>query len=794
MIKHFLHITFRQFRKHILVSFLNIAGLAIGIACFVLIILYVNHELNYDKYNEHYDDIYRVAVDARMGNTLISCTWTPAPMPAAMYGEFPEIRSLTRISDRTQAVKIGDLVYNEERAAAVDSSFTDIFTLSYLEESPGRMLNEPGQVLLDRSTARKYFGEKAACGNVILIGDSIPLTVMGVYEDFPSQSHFHFNMLISLLSFEGFYNNPQWFANDFKTYMRLEPGFPADQLEAKLPAFVDKYMYGGKYEDRSDSENYWELYLQPLGEIHLDSDLDGEFEPNGKLSYIRIFSIVAFILLVVACINYMNLTTARSSIRAREIGVRKANGASRKKLRQQFFSEATIISMVALIMAIGLTEMLMGPYRSFTGRQLEIGYLDNFLVIPGLLGLTILVGLLSGIYPALYMSKLSSVDSLGHKGIKQTRGSFRNILVLFQFSITIFLIAVTILVKKQMDLLTENSLGFCKEGVILVKNIDFMHNLESYKEELRARPDVIQVSASAWVPGDKITNWSFSMEGMDQRFSLNANLSDEGFAETMGLELVHGRYHSRDFMADTDKIVLNETAAELLEMKDPIGEIIYLWGNRTLPYEVIGVVKDYHWESKEMDIRPHALMLLGDRFRDPYYLSIRTVDSDFRDIIQDLEKDWEAYVPSIPFEYEILDTHYAGLYTNEKQTHLLLSIFSVIAIIISCLGLFGLSSFIAERRTKEIGIRKTSGATTIQILSLLSLDFIRWILLANVLAWPLIWFTMRKWLDSFAYRVEVPVWIFGLASVIALIIALLTVSYHAIRASLQNPGISLRYE
>jgi putative ABC transport system permease protein len=295
MVKHYFKVTFRHIRKHILISILNISGLAIGIACFVLIMLYVNHELNYDRFNEHFDDIYRVAVDARIGNTVIKQTWTPAPMPAAMYEEFPEVRAVTRIMDRTMTVTIGEQVYNEEKAAAVDSSFSEIFTLDLIEGSPGKLLNEPGQVLLDRTTARKYFGEEPAYGKVVMvvINDTVPLTVMGVYEDFPAQAHFHFNVLVSLLSVEGQYNNQGWFANNFETYLRLEPGYPEADLEAKLPDFVDKYLFNGTYEENTNAENYWKLYLQQIREIHLGSDLNGEFEPNGNLAYIRIFSVVA---------------------------------------------------------------------------------------------------------------------------------------------------------------------------------------------------------------------------------------------------------------------------------------------------------------------------------------------------------------------------------------------------------------------------------------------------------------------------------------------------------------------
>ncbi len=795
MVKHYFKVTFRHIRKHILISILNISGLAIGIACFVLIMLYVNHELNYDRFNEHFDDIYRVAVDARIGNTVIKQTWTPAPMPAAMYEEFPEVRAVTRIMDRTMTVTIGEQVYNEEKAAAVDSSFSEIFTLDLIEGSPGKLLNEPGQVLLDRTTARKYFGEEPAYGKVVMvvINDTVPLTVMGVYEDFPAQAHFHFNVLVSLLSVEGQYNNQGWFANNFETYLRLEPGYPEADLEAKLPDFVDKYLFNGTYEENTNAENYWKLYLQQIREIHLGSDLNGEFEPNGNLAYIRIFSVVAFLVLIVACINFMNLTTASSSIRAREVGVRKANGASRGMLRQQFFAEAVIISILALILAMGLAESLMGPYRNFTGREIQIRYLDNFLVIPGLLGLAIIVGLLSGSYPALYMSRFSPVESLGFKGVRQSRSWFRNILVLFQFSVAIFLIAATLLVQKQMKLIMEDSLGFDKEHVILVNHAYYLENIETFMDELRSEPGVIQSACSVFVPGDKITNWGFGCEGVDQAFSLNANLTNETYLETMGLEMAEGRFFSKEFGADTGKIILNETAVALLELEDPIGTITYLWNDRKLPFEVIGVVRDYHWESKHMTIRPHCIMHQKAMDWSPNYLSVK-VTGETRKVLAVLEKKWDEQVGFIPFEYEFLDRHYDNMYQNEKQTRSLLYIFALIAIFISCLGLFGLATIMADRRTKEIGIRKTNGANTGNILGLLSVDFTKWVLLANLIAWPLTWWAMKKWLESFAYRIGISWWVFVAAGVLAFAIALATVSFHAIRASRQNPGISLRYE
>ncbi|RPI45372.1 MAG: FtsX-like permease family protein, partial [Bacteroidetes bacterium] len=379
---------------------------------------------------------------------------------------------------------------------------------------------------------------------------------------------------------------------------------------------------------------------------------------------------------------------------------------------------------------------------------------------------------------------------------KQSRSWFRNILVLFQFSIAIFLVASTLLVRSQMTLLMDESLGFNDQRVILVRNAHYLDDeLGSFREELLGIPGITQVSVSSRVPGDGLVNWGFGAQDVDRGFSLNVNLVDEHYLEVMGMELVEGRFLSEDYGSDTTKIILNETAVNLLGYEDPVGKITYLWSDRERPLEVIGVVKDYFFESKHREIRPHALMHLGYPlgFR-PEYLCIRVNSSQFEQTLDILEKGWNERVAAIPFEFEFLDRHYEGIYQNEKQTRSLLYIFAAIAIFISCLGLFGLASFMAERRTKEIGIRKTNGATTVSILKLLSLDFTRWVLIANLIAWPLTWWVMKNWLENFAYRVPVSWWIFLGAGLLAFIIALATVSFHAVRASRLNPGISLRYE
>jgi putative ABC transport system permease protein len=393
------------------------------------------------------------------------------------------------------------------------------------------------------------------------------------------------------------------------------------------------------------------------------------------------------------------------------------------------------------------------------------------------------------------MSRFTATESLGYEGVKQGRSWFRNILVLFQFSVAIFLIAATFVVQKQVNLIMNESLGFDKEQVIVIPHIYYVENRETWLDELRKVPEIEEVALSSHVPGDKNTNWGFGADSVEQSFSLNATITDEGYMDVMGLEMAEGRYFSNEFGSDTTSLILNETAVRDLGLTDPIGMTFYLWNSRELPHQVIGVVKDHHWESKHAEVRPLALMRLGCAgWSTPRYLSVRYLGKDFAKVLQVLEEQWEQQVPQIPFDYEFLDEHYEVMYNNEKQTRSLLYIFAGIAIFISCLGLFGLASFMADRRTKEIGIRKTNGASTSNILRLLSIDFTKWVLLANIIAWPLTWLAMNKWLESFAYRVDIPLWIFLAAGIMAFIIAIATVSYHALSASRQNPSMSLRYE
>ena len=802
MLRNFLKTTIRAFKKNFGFSVINIFGLSIGLACSVLIMVFVWHELNYDKFNEKADRIYRISQRALVGNTQINQTYTPAPLSEAILKEYPEIEAITRFASAgRQTVKYGDKVFIEKGVQLVDSSLFDVFTLPFLKGSPKAALNQPNTVVITESIAKKYFGNEDPLDKILRIYDDESdkaYTVTGVIKDIPDNSHFHIDFFISLISNKGFYDGKEWFNNSFKTYFVLQKGVNYKDFEAKLPAFTNKYLFGGKYEELKvkNKGSFWEMYLQPLLDIHLNSDISGEFEPNGKKSYVYIFFVVAIIILLIACINFMNLNTAKSSARAREVGVRKVVGARRKSLIVQFIGESIFTSIVALAIGMAIAETLLPAYGNLLGRHLEIHYFNNYYVLPLLGLLALLVGLVSGSYPAFFLSSFKPVNVLkGKLNGGNKRPWLRNTLVVVQFTISIVLIIGTLVIYKQLMYLQKERLGFNKEQVILLRNpFALGKNSQIFKDEVKKFDGIESVTFSTAIPGKSFSNIGFSSEGKNG-FSLNICICDQDFQSVMKLEMEKGRFFSDDFIADTSAIIINEAAAKLLEWEEPIGKIITGGWYKTTNYKVIGVVKDFYYESKHQKVRPMSLFKLNGAFNwTPSFISIRIKSGKFNEIIKYLDNSWRKFANGLPIEYTFLSEEYDILYKNEKQTNQLFSVFSVLAIFISCLGLLGLTSYMAEQRTKEIGIRKVMGASVSKITVILSSNFTRWVLLSNIFAWPLAYFLMTKWLENFAYKVSISWWIFLLAGLISIIIALLTISYQSIKAASRNPIESLRYE
>ncbi|MFC2141448.1 ABC transporter permease [Acidobacteriota bacterium] len=794
MFNNYLKIAWRNIRKHKVYSFINISGLTIGIACSILIFLWVLNQSSYDRFHENADRIYRIAVKGSIGNTKINYPSTPAILAEKLKDVFPEVEETVKIRRFDGAVPVSyyDRPFNQKNIFTVDSSFFNVFTCSVLHGDTATALNEPNTAVITKEMGDKYFGAEDPMGKTLTLFGNSEYIVTGIVESFPSNSHFHFDLLISAASFQ-FSQNTDWLQSFFRTYVLLREGASSIELEAKFPDFIKSHAFfynqfeQGGYDRWASEDNFWEYHLQPLTDIHLHSNLSGEFEANGNAMNVSIFTITAVFILLIACINFVNLTTARSSLRAREIGVRKVVGSSRLQLIKQYLIESFMLSFLALLLGVTLVQCLLPYFRNFTGCDLSIHVFQNWIILPGLTAFGLLIGLLSGCYPAFYLSALRPVSVLKGKpqeGLK--RSWLRNGLVVFQFSISIILIIGTCIVYKQLKYIQNTKLGFEKEQVVVIQNArNLGGHRDSFKESLLKNPGIIQAAASQTLPGKHFINWLFSPEGLEP-ITLNVCLCDEDFLKTLKMEMAIGRFFNPELRLDREAIILNETAANLLGWENPLGKKMKFGEDRT----VIGVVKDFYYESMRESIRPAAFIL----FPGSDYVSVRIRPDDVAGTIGIIEEIWNQFLPGQPFEYSFLDEDYDSIYRNEQQMGRLFTLFSFLAIFIASFGLLGLTSFTAQQRTKEIGIRKVFGASYSKIVFLLSKEFLRWIILANIISWPVAWYFMDKWLQTFAYRTNMSLWLYGSAGFLAMIIALVTVSIQTIKAARANPIDSLRYE
>lgn len=796
MITNYFKIAIRQFARNKGFSFINIMGLAIGIAVSIIGFLYVFNEVSYDRFHKNADRIHRIAVEALSGSTEIYQTYTAAAYTQALYDDFTEIEKVCRIATWNFQFKFKKNSFIENKVFVTDSTFFEMFTIPVVRGQKDHLLSQPYTAVLTESTAKRFFGDKDPINQVIM-EDSTSYRVISVVKDLPQNSHFHFNVAVSLISYDGYYNNPYWFSNNYRTYLLLHKNADYKQVESRFPAFVDKYLYGGKYTESSANGNKWELYLQPLTSIHLNSDLRGEFESNGRKEYVYIFLIISIFILLIACINFINLSTARTEKRAKEVGVKKVVGSSKMELVKQFIGESVIISFIALIIALLLVELTLIYIPSFTGIELQVPYLTNVFCIPLLLILGLTVGVLSGTYPALVMSSFKPIFVLkGGKGSNGKSSWLRNSLVIFQFMISVVLIIGTLVISSQLDLLQNKNLGFDKEEVIVIKNAGSVRNsIQVIKNEIKSLPFVLHVAHSNKLPGIQLNNWGCRAEGRDEGFTLNIFYSDEDLLDVLKLKMTKGRYFSREYGTDTMAIIINEEAEKLIGFDEILGKRIS-FGSREKPnyLHIVGVVENIHYESKHQKIHPMAILNMNSPNGRPGYITVRVSPGDYNQMIRSLTSVWDTYSPDIPIDYAFLNEQYDSLYKNEMQTKKLFLAFSFLAIFIACLGLLGLASFMAQQKTKEIGIRKTFGASALTITVLFSKSFTKWVVVANLMAWPLAWYFFDKWLNNFEERCIIAWWYFAIAAIISFFIAWMTVSYQTIKASNANPIDALRYE
>ncbi|MCI0695026.1 ABC transporter permease [candidate division KSB1 bacterium] len=813
MFKNYLKIAARNLLKHKAYSLINVLGLAIGMACCILILLYVQNELSYDRHHQKAERIYRVASDHKFGGNHFQMAVSPAPMAEALVRDFPEVESAARFRGYGSFLvkKEGEQNFKEERVIFADNAIFDIFTIPLLGGDAKGALTAPNTVVISQSTAKKYFGESNPVGQSLLFDNTAVYKITGVFADMPDNGHFHFDFIAALISMDES-RNSLWISNNFRTYLLLKAGGQPATLEAKFPEMVRKYagpqvqeFLGASFEAMVQQGNQIRFYLQPVRDIHLHSDLSVEFEPNSNINYVYIFSAIAFFILLIACINFMNLATARSASRAKEVGIRKVVGSYRRQLVGQFLAESIFLSVIALMLALVLVELILPAFNNLAEKQLQTFYFGNWPLLAALIGITLLVGVVAGSYPAFVLSSFKPVSVLkGAKSAGARSSRLRSALVVFQFAASVILIVGTIIIKNQLHYIQNKNLGFNKEQVIVLHDAYALgEKLEAFKNEAMRNPSMISATVSGYLPVSSNRSdtgfWPEGQRASDNPVSMQIWSADYGYIETMGMEIVAGRNFSETFGADSSAVILNEKAAKMFGFGDPIGKKIFTWGftpgrgvdrDRIIPYTVIGVVKDFHFASLKENIGALGLRLGRNRGLMSFRFKVENVAA----LIAFLENKWKEFAPDQPFAYSFLDERFSNMYRAEQKVGEVFSVFAGLAIFTACLGLFGLASFMAEQRTKEVGIRKVLGATAVNVTALLSKDFVKLVLVANLIAWPVAWYAMNRWLQDFAYRVNISWWIFALAGGLALLIALLTVSTQAIKAALANPVQALRYE
>jgi len=807
MFRNNLKITLRTIRKYRSYSIINIAGLAIGMAVFMLILLYVQNELAYDRFHERAKRIQRVAIDLSfMGQEYATATTAP-PTAAALINEFPEVEQAVRL-DITGPVLISydDQRFYEERFMWADSNVFDVFSFPFIKGHPKKALAQPNTVVVTEATAKKYFGDADPMGKVLRFNNNTNYEVTGVLQDTPNNSQFEFDLLASFVSLKAA-NEQVWLNMSCYTYLLLRDGNQPADLEAKLPQLTTKYIFPQlqqmmgeeMYEKTAAAGLRWDLYLETFTDIYLHSTLDDQIGATGNVRYLYVFSSIAAFILVIACINFMNLATARSTKRAKEIGLRKVMGSGRRQLIRQFLLESVLMSFAALMVALVLIHLALPGFSNMAGKPLV---LDGRSIVF-LFGISLVTGLVAGVYPAFSLSHYQPVDVLkGNVRGGDSRSLFRSSLVVFQFVVSIILLIGTVIVYKQLHYMRNKDLGFTDEQVVVIpiKNEETKHHFDSIQDELTRNSDVMHVAGSNGLPGRAYYNTIFRKEGVpdDESFTaLQLNVTHD-FAKTLELRMLAGRDFSRAYATDTDAIIINEATARQAgwDVETAIGKRLVRPGadrdgNEFGGHTIIGVLQDFHFESLHQSIRP---VIMGLDPQNINTISVRIRPDNIPTTLTLLEKQHQAYEPSHPFSYYFLDEDFGRLYEQDRKFGRICGSFTLLAILIACLGLFGLASFITEQRTKEIGVRKVLGASVGGIVVLLSREYFYLVSIAAVIAFPIAYYAMSRWIEAFAYRTSLSWGIFVLAGLATLLVAWLTVGYRSIRAAVADPVKSLRYE
>ncbi len=804
MFRNYLKTAWRNIRKNKLFSAINILGLSIGMALCFIIMLYVQDELSYDRFNKNADNIARIVFQADINGGKINESVSMPPVAQIMKKDFPEVQDATRLlAFGGSKIIYKDKTFKDDRFAFADPNFFSIFTLPMIEGDAKTALLEANTVVITQSTATKYFGEENAIGKTITLklNNNQPYKVTGVIKDIPVNSHFHFDMFGSMTGWAEA-KSDSWLFGGYHTYLLLKPHTDPAKIEARFPDMVAKYMgpqiqqqMGLSLAQFREKGNSLGFVLQPLTDIHLNSNTSTEFEPGGNQMYVYIFAGVAIFMLIVACINFINLSTAGASKRAKEVGVRKVAGSGRFQLIKQFLSESVLITLFALLIAFAFVKLALPAFNDISGKQLTLDVKPILLFI----GLGLIVGIIAGMYPAFYLSSFKPIAVL--KGTLTTTNNkfgLRSSLVVFQFFISVALIIGTIVVYQQMKYVQNKDLGFNKEQLVTIPNSYALgKNEQAFKQQLLQDPRIVNATVSWYKPVGP-TNYNNALaypQGNDKLLVSGVDYHvDEQYIPTMGMQMISGRNFSQAFTTDSFAVILNEAATIALGWNNTtaLGKTIIRQNSErgnNVPFHVIGVVKNFNFRSLHEAVSPLYMSLIPEGG-----LIFKIKTTDVAGLLATMKKQWDSYKTEEPFMYSFLDDLFSKTYSTEQQTGSILNLFSLLTIFVACLGLFGLATYTAEQRTKEIGVRKVLGASVVQVTQMLSKEFLKLVLIACLIAFPVAWWAMHQWLQSFAYRIDISWWMFIVAALAALLIALLTVSFQAIKAALANPAKSLKTE
>jgi putative ABC transport system permease protein len=802
LIKHSLR-SFKRQRSYIII---NILGLSIGIACSLLIALYVINEASYDQYNVKKDRIFRTILNGKIGGQEITTSSSPAIMGPTMVKEFSEIEDFLRMNGRGPTViEYDNQTFTEDHIVEADSSFFNFFSIPVLKGDPKNLLNAPRKVVLSESTARKIFGNENPIDKPIKIGsDTLRFTVTGVMADVPQNSHFEANVLSSFMT-NPRSKDPNWMNNSFSTYFLLKPNSSYKTVDAKYPELLQKYVgpeiqqYTGiSLTDFIAQGNKYRFYLQNLSDIHLDTSVQQDFKASTDPKYLRIFGSIAILIILIAAINFMNLSTAQSSRRAKEVGIKKVAGSTRSRLIVQFLSESFILSFIALIVAIVFIKVTLPYFNNLLGANLVLNLFSPWFTIPSLILFSLFVGFLAGSYPSLFLSSFNPYEVLkGSVKNSMQNGRLRRVLVVFQFAVSILLIVGTMIMYRQIKYMLNKDVGFNKEQLIVINRAEALGTkMKSFKETVKNIPGVVNIASSTAIPGRTNNNNGYMMEGRkDETFLMVTSWVDYNFLDTYGMTLVSGRPFNESFTSDKGACIINESAQKDFKITDiektrfmepqDSGRINYL--------PVIGVVKNFNYESLRNPIGPYILKFQNDNMLWGY-ITVRLSAQNYSKTISSIEDKWKEFVSNNPLQYYFVDADFEQMYIQEKQNAQMAVIFSILAIFIAALGLFGLTSFTVEQRTKEIGVRKAMGSSVTGIYVEISKEVIILVSISALIAWPVIYYIAGKWLENFYYKINLGAFSFVAGLTIALGIAILTISYRILKAARVNPAQSLKYE